>query len=149
MVLDTEVQRGYVIFSGLPRWHGGKEAICPRKSRRRRRSGRLSWRRMWQPILVFLSVKIHRQRSLVGCNPWGRKESDKTERLNTITHNFLKLKCNPQQRWTLNLSLTDSKHVPSTSLLCSWLMRQKETTFALCFFFSHINSKGSSCFGYL
>ena len=100
-------------------------------------------------ILVFLPVKIHRPRSLAGYNPWGRKESDTIERLNTSTHNFLKLKCNQQQRWTSNLSLIDSKHVPSTSLLCCWLMRQKETTFALWFFFSHINSKGSSCLGCL
>ena len=31
--------------------------------------------------LVFLPGKSHGQRSLVGCSPWGRKESDMTERL--------------------------------------------------------------------
>ena len=30
---------------------------------------------------VFLPGKSHGQRSLVGYSPWGRKESDKTERL--------------------------------------------------------------------
>ena len=28
-------------------------------------------RRKWQPSLVFLPGKIHGQRSLVGCSPWG------------------------------------------------------------------------------
>ena len=39
------------------------------------------WRRLWQPSPVLLPGKSHRQRSLVGCSPWGRKESDMTERL--------------------------------------------------------------------
>ena len=39
------------------------------------------WRRQWQPTLVLLTGKSHGQRSLVGCSPWGRKESDTTERL--------------------------------------------------------------------
>ena len=38
------------------------------------------WRRQWQPILVLLPGKSHRQRSLVGCSPWGCEESDMTER---------------------------------------------------------------------
>ena len=37
------------------------------------------WRRQWQPIPVLLPGKSHGQRSLVGCSPWGRKESDRTE----------------------------------------------------------------------
>ena len=41
----------------------------------------LSWRRQWHPTPVFLPGKSHRQRSLVGCSPWGREESDMTERL--------------------------------------------------------------------
>ena len=38
-------------------------------------------RRQWQPTPVFLPGESHGQRSLVGCSPWGRKESDTTERL--------------------------------------------------------------------
>ena len=38
-------------------------------------------RRQWHPIPVLLPGKSHGQRSLVGCPPWGREESDKTERL--------------------------------------------------------------------
>ena len=39
------------------------------------------WRRKWQSTPVLLPGKSHGQRSLVGCSPWGRKESDRTERL--------------------------------------------------------------------
>ena len=38
-------------------------------------------RRQWQPTPVLLPGKSHGQRSLVGCSPWGRQESDMTERL--------------------------------------------------------------------
>ena len=43
--------------------------------------GKIPWKRKWQPIPVFLPGKSHGQRSLVGYSPWGRKESDTTERL--------------------------------------------------------------------
>ena len=39
------------------------------------------WRRQWHPTPALLPEKSHGQRSLVGCSPWGRKESDTTERL--------------------------------------------------------------------
>jgi len=36
---------------------------------------------------VLLPGKSHGQRSMVGCySPWGRKESDTTERLHSLTH---------------------------------------------------------------
>jgi len=38
-------------------------------------------RRQWQLTLVLLPGKSHGWRSLVGCSPWGREESDTTERL--------------------------------------------------------------------
>ena len=38
-------------------------------------------RRQWQPTPVLLPGKSHGWRSLVGYSPWGRKESDTTERL--------------------------------------------------------------------
>ena len=38
-------------------------------------------RRQWQPTPVLLPGKSHGQMSLVGCSPWGREESDMTERL--------------------------------------------------------------------
>ena len=39
------------------------------------------WRRQWHPTPVLLPGKSHGWRSLVGCSPWGRYESDATERL--------------------------------------------------------------------
>ena len=41
-------------------------------------------RRQWQPTPVFLPVKSHRWRSLVGYSPWARKELDTTERLHQL-----------------------------------------------------------------
>ena len=38
-------------------------------------------RRQWHPTPVLLPGKSHGWRSLVGYSPWGRKESDRTERL--------------------------------------------------------------------
>ena len=38
-------------------------------------------RRQWHPTPVLLPGKPHGWRSLLGCSPWGRKESDTTERL--------------------------------------------------------------------
>ena len=35
----------------------------------------------WQPTPVLLPGKSHGWRRLVGCNPWGRQESDTIERL--------------------------------------------------------------------
>ena len=29
------------------------------------------WRRKWQPTPVFLPGKVHGQRRLAGCSPWG------------------------------------------------------------------------------
>ena len=46
-------------------------------------------RRQWHPTPVLLSGKSHGRRSLVGCSPWDRKESDMTERL----HFHVSLSC--------------------------------------------------------
>ena len=48
-----------------------------------------SRRRQWQPTPVLLHGKSHGWRSLVGFSPWGREESDTTERL----HIFFSLSC--------------------------------------------------------
>ena len=42
---------------------------------------RKPWRRRWHPTPVLLPGIFHGRRSPVGCSPWGRKESDMTERL--------------------------------------------------------------------
>ena len=46
-------------------------------------------RRQWHPTPVLLPGKSHGQRSLVGCSPWVRSESDTTERL----HSHFSLSC--------------------------------------------------------
>ena len=38
-------------------------------------------RRQWHPTPVLLPAESHGQRSLVGCRPWGREESETTEGL--------------------------------------------------------------------
>ena len=43
--------------------------------------GKILWRRKWQPTSEFLPGDFHGQRSLVGYNARGRKESDTTGRL--------------------------------------------------------------------
>ena len=47
------------------------------------------WRKQWHPTPVLLPGKSHGWKSLVGCSPWGHKESDTTERL----HFHLSLSC--------------------------------------------------------
>ena len=69
---------------GFPGGARGKEPAC--QCRRRKTHGfdpwvrKIPWRRAWQPTPVFLPGKSHRQSSLVGYSPWGRKQSDVTER---------------------------------------------------------------------
>ena len=46
------------------------------------------WGRKWQPTPVFLPGESHGQRSLAGYSPWGRKESDMTERLSHTQNSF-------------------------------------------------------------
>ena len=63
------------------------------------------WRRQRYPTPVLLPGKSHGQGSLVGCSPWGRTESDTTERL----HFHFSLSCigegngNPLQRSCLEI----------------------------------------------
>ena len=42
---------------------------------------KILWGRKWQPTPILLPGKSRGWRSLVGYSPWGRKESDMTERL--------------------------------------------------------------------
>ena len=44
----------------------------------------ISWRRKWQLTPVLLPGKSHGWRSLADYSPWGRKESDMTERLHSL-----------------------------------------------------------------
>ena len=51
------------------------------------------WRRQWHPTPVLLPGKSHGWRSLVGCHPRGREESDMTERL----HFHVSLSCTGEE----------------------------------------------------
>ena len=59
--------------------HSGEESACnvgdARDAGSIPGSGRFPGRRTWQPTPVFLPVKLHEQRSLVGYTPWGCKLS--------------------------------------------------------------------------
>ena len=48
---------------------------------------KIPWRNEWLPTPILLPGESHGQRSLVGYNPWGHKESDMTEQL--IQHQFI------------------------------------------------------------
>ena len=43
--------------------------------------GKIPWRRDWLLTPVLLPGESQGQRSLVGCSPWGHKESNTTEQL--------------------------------------------------------------------
>ena len=47
------------------------------------------WRRAWQPTPVFLPGEFHRQRSLVGYSPSGRKELNMKDHLTLPLHFLL------------------------------------------------------------
>ena len=70
------IWRKVVKSFGPPRWHSGKGPAC-----HCRRRGfdtwvrKVPWGRKWQPTPVFSPGKFHGQRSLVGYNPCGQKET--------------------------------------------------------------------------
>ena len=63
----------------FPSGSDGKASVCNAEDNPW--VGKIPWRRKWQPTPGFLPGKSHGLRSLVGYCPWGRKESDTTERL--------------------------------------------------------------------
>ena len=79
----TLVEDNSVASIGLPWCLSSKESTCQcRRHGFDHWVGKIPQRRKWQPTPVFLPGKSHGQRSLGGFRPWGRKESDTTERLN-------------------------------------------------------------------
>ena len=64
-------------------WWGTVYGVAQSRTRLKRLSSSssrwLPWRRQWHPTPVLLRGKSHGWRSLVGCSPWGREESDTTE----------------------------------------------------------------------
>ena len=71
------IQSSDLIRLGLPWWLSGKELACKcRTCRFDPWVGKIPWGREWQPTLVFLPGKSHRQRSLMGWRLWGLTELD-------------------------------------------------------------------------
>ena len=99
------------------------------------------WRRQWHPTPVLLPGKSHGWRSLVGCSPWGRKESDTTERLHfcfslscTGEGNGNPLQCscleNPRDRgaWWANVhGVTQSRTLDWSDLAAAAINEIKNT----------------------
>ena len=90
-VNDCTRDFAYSYSQGFPGGHSGKESACQCKRCKRHWFEpwveKTPWRRKWQPTPVFLHGKSHEQRSLEGYRPWGLKESDKTEQLNSNKNN--------------------------------------------------------------
>ena len=64
---------------GLPWGLHGKGSTCQcRRLKFNPRSGKIPWRKKWQPTPVFLLENSHGQRSLAGSSPWGCKDSATT-----------------------------------------------------------------------
>ena len=71
--VETNLSR-ILVKNGLPWWLSGKESASQcRRNGFNPWVGEISWRRKWQPTLVFLPGKSHGQRKLVGYSPWGHK----------------------------------------------------------------------------
>ena len=86
-LFSEQMQHYLLLLSSI--FHGGSDSksICIKCGR----PGfdpwvrKILWRRKWQPTPILLPGKSHGWRSLVGYNPWGRQESDTTERLHFLS----------------------------------------------------------------
>ena len=77
--------------------------------------GKISWRREWQPIPVFLPWRTPMdRRALAGHRPQSRKESDVTECL-TLKHIICGFSCKPHRMLAEQHSVQPDRK-PGTSL---------------------------------
>ena len=73
----------------------------------------LSWRRKWQPTAVFLPGESHGGRSLAGYSPWGRRESDMTERrLHQMHRREANIFPGPFVLWTTDFFIREGNGTP-------------------------------------
>ena len=70
LTLTIPILQPIITIWGLSWWLSGKESTS-RRCRFDPWVKKIPWRRKWQPTPVFLPGKSQRQRSLVGCSPWG------------------------------------------------------------------------------
>ena len=82
---------------GFPGGLGGKESVC--------NVGDLGWEDPLEhgyPLQYSCLEYPHGQRSLVGCSPWGCKESGTTEHLSTAQHIHFRMRVWSLQPWTIS-----------------------------------------------
>ena len=78
----------------LPRWLSGKESAYQyRRHGFNPWVGKISWRRKWQPILLFLPGESHEQSSLPCCSPWGSQKSQTQLVTKQLGHVELRVSC--------------------------------------------------------
>ena len=82
---DSSLIPGLGRSPGIP-W--SRKCQCTPRCGFNRWIGTIPQGRKWQPSLALLPVRLHGQRSLMGYSPWGRKELDMTELLNTSRSSF-------------------------------------------------------------
>ena len=76
--------KSFILSCGMTWWLSVKEFACHcRRHGFDPWIGKISLRRKWQPIPVFLPGKSYGQKSLAGHNPGGCKESNTTEHART------------------------------------------------------------------
>ena len=82
--------------------------------------GKILWRRQWHPTPVFSPGESHGRRSLAGYSPWGRKESDTTERLLLTFHSLqVFINLNPKEvRVPRSFSRADFQLLSALAHLC-------------------------------
>ena len=101
---------------GFPGGSAGKESACnARDPGSIPGSGRIPWRRKWQPTPVSLPGESHKQRSLGGYSPWGHRETDMTDWLNTCGISVPPPRIKPQSAAWRGGFLTPGFHFLSTS----------------------------------
>ena len=93
-----------------------------------RRAGKKfsSIQRQWQLTPELLPGKSHGQRSLVGCSPWGRQESDTTKRL----HFHFSLSMHWRRKWQPTPVFLPGESQGQGSLVgcCLWGLTESDTT---------------------
>ena len=97
-----------------------------------------TWRREWQPTLVFLLGEFHGQRTLVSCSSWGCKELDMTK---WLTHRYIidlmgshggsAVKSLPamQETWVQSLGWEDplEKKMATHSSILAWRIHRQRS----------------------
>ena len=108
----------YTLTYTVLRWCSDKEPTCQCRICKTNRFdpwvGKIPWRKACQPTPVFLPEKSHVQRSLVGYNLKGHKESDATEWLSTHIAHLI-------STHDSRLSLTATSSISISKIIHIWI----------------------------